>query len=145
MDLDRRSLLLGAAVGAGAFAAAKPALAVGPNPFMGAAIARYAAQPLSASCLVDAADPRGPWTAAYNQNAALFVGSAIKSFILAQFMRDVEAERLVEEAPQTVDDSIRSLGSPVFRHLTGNVPGTSVLEAMIAHSDNTATDIAMKA
>ena len=70
----------------------------------------------------------------------LFVGSAIKTFILAQYLRDVEAGRLAENAQMTIDDSVRSLSSPVFLKLTGTTPAVSVLEAMIAHSDNTATD-----
>jgi beta-lactamase class A len=44
-----------------------------------------------------------------------------------------------------IDDSVRSLSSPVFLDLTGTTPAVSVLEAMIAHSDNTATDVAMGA
>ena len=35
------------------------------------------------------------------------------------------------------------LSSPVFLNLTGTTPARSVLEAMIAHSDNTATDVAI--
>jgi beta-lactamase class A len=44
-----------------------------------------------------------------------------------------------------IDDSVRSLSSPVFLKLSGTTPAVSVLEAMIAHSDNTATDVAMGA
>jgi beta-lactamase class A len=38
---------------------------------------------------------------------------------------------------------VRTAGSPVFEQLTGTTPARSVLEAMITHSDNTATDIAL--
>src|SRR5262249_5282526 len=44
-----------------------------------------------------------------------------------------------------VDDAVRSPSSPVFLNLSGTTPARSVLEAMIAHSDNTATDIALGA
>src|SRR3989338_2987273 len=44
-----------------------------------------------------------------------------------------------------IDDSVRSLSSPVFLNLTGTTPARSVLEAMITHSDNTATDAALAA
>ncbi len=43
-----------------------------------------------------------------------------------------------------VDDSVRSLVSPVLQNLTGTTQARCALEAMIAHSDNTATDVAMK-
>ncbi len=39
---------------------------------------------------------------------------------------------------------MRSLVSPVLQNLTGTTQARSALEAMIAHSDNTATDVAMK-
>ena len=40
---------------------------------------------------------------------------------------------------------VRSLSSPVFLNLTRHVEARNVLEAMIAHSDNTATDVALAA
>ncbi len=72
----------------------------------------------------------------------LFVASAIKTFILCQYLRDVESGALLEEQLK-VDDSVRTDGSPVLGKLTGETTARSVLEAMIAHSDNTATDIAL--
>src|SRR3954471_13654590 len=109
-----------------------------------AAIDRFAALP-AASCLVVADHPARPWRVSHQPAARLFIGSAIKTFILAQYLRDVEAGRLTEDAEMTLDDSVRSLSSPVFLKLSGTVPARSVLEAMIAHSDNTATDMAMAA
>jgi beta-lactamase class A len=73
----------------------------------------------------------------------MFVGSAIKTFILARFLKDVEEGRLTEDAQVPIDDRVRSLSSQTFLKLTGSVPARIVLEAMIAHSDNTATDAAM--
>jgi beta-lactamase class A len=109
-----------------------------------AAIKRFATLP-SASCLVVVDRPGKPWQASYRPSERLFVGSAVKTFILAQYLRDVEAGRLAEDTPMAIDDSVRSLSSPVFLRLTGTTPAVSVLEAMIAHSDNTATDVAMAA
>jgi beta-lactamase class A len=57
----------------------------------------------------------------------------------------VEAGKLAEDTQMAIDDSVRSLSSPVFLKLTGTTPAMSVLEAMIAHSDNTATDVAIAA
>jgi beta-lactamase class A len=72
-----------------------------------------------------------------------FVASAIKTFILCQFLRDVEAGRYSEDDQLAVNDDVRFTDSPVLLNLTGTTPGRSILEAMIAHSDNTATDIAL--
>lgn len=120
-----------------------------------AAIDRFAKLPVtSASCFVDAGSL---WSLGHNQTAPLFVGSAVKTFILAQYLRSVEAGRLREDSACVIDDDVRSFSSPVFGDrsldgmpapdlaLTGKTPARSVLEAMIAHSDNTATDVALAA
>ena len=73
----------------------------------------------------------------------LFVASAIKTFIVTQYLRDVEAGRLSLDEQLPVDDSVRTSDSPVLLNLTGTTWARSVLEAMISHSDNTATDIAL--
>lgn len=75
----------------------------------------------------------------------LFVGSAVKTFILAQYLRDVETGRLSEDTQMAVGPEVWSPGSPVLLRLQGTTSAKSVLEAMIAHSDNTATDIALNA
>jgi beta-lactamase class A len=73
----------------------------------------------------------------------LFVASTIKTFIVCQYLRDVEAGRLSEDEQLSVDDSVRNVPSPVFLNLTGTTWARSILEASITHSDNTATDIAL--
>ena len=77
-------------------------------------------------------------------SSQLFVASAIKTFILCQYLRDVESGALSEDEQLPVDDSVRTDGSPVLKELTGTTPARSILEAMITHSDNTATDIALR-
>jgi beta-lactamase class A len=62
--------------------------------------------------------------------------------VLGQYLRDVEAGRLDEDEQLAIDDSVRMLGSPAFIELGGTTEARVVLEAMIAHSDNTATDLA---
>lgn len=109
-----------------------------------AAVERFAKLP-SASCLIVAEHPTAPWQVSHLPSARLFVGSALKTFILAQFLRDVEQGRLSESQEVKVDDAVRSASSPVFLGLTGTTSAKIVLEAMIAHSDNTATDIAIGA
>ena len=88
--------------------------------------------------------PGQPWERSYNADQPLFAASGVKCFILAKFLQDVEDGRLSEDTLEPVNDGNRALGSPVFLHLTGRVPARSALEAMIAHSDNTGTDIALK-
>jgi beta-lactamase class A len=110
-----------------------------------AAVDRFARLPATNSGLVVAEHSSTPWQVAHDPRARLFVGSAIKTFILAQFLRDVEAGRLSEDSQLKIDDAVRSLSSPVFLHLTGTTSARIVLEAMIAHSDNTATDVALAA
>jgi beta-lactamase class A len=91
------------------------------------------------------------WQGQYRPDAPLFVGSAIKTFILARFLQKVEAGDLSEGELLPVDDGIRSLVSPVFganadasANLNGKATARTALEAMISHSDNTGTDMALK-
>jgi beta-lactamase class A len=114
-----------------------------PGPAVKAAVDRFAELP-GASCAV-IADTKEPWTAAYKASERRFVGSALKTFILARYLQDVEEGRLTLDRQLAVDDGHRTLNSPVFLNLTGTTAATSVLEAMITHSDNSATDIAMAA
>ena len=77
------------------------------------AIVRFAA---TSNCLVQVDAPTTPWTAAYKPDLQLFVGSAVKTFILAQFLRDAEAGRegLSESQLCEVSDVLRSPGSRRF-------------------------------
>ena len=107
------------------------------------AVDGFAKLPVTTSCLIVVGHPAGPWTVSHDPAARLFVGSAVKTFILAAYLCEVEAGRLSEDQQIAIDDNIRSFSSPVFRHLTGTTEARSALEAMIAHSDNTATDAAL--
>ena len=44
----------------------------------------------------------------------LFVASTIKTFIVCQYLRDVESGRLSEDEQVSVDDNVRTESSPVF-------------------------------
>ncbi|MFI4999011.1 MAG: serine hydrolase [Reyranellales bacterium] len=144
MKLPRRNLA-GLAISAlAAPAIARSAVARDASQGVQSAISRFAALP-AASCLVVADHPTMPWQASHAPATRLFVGSAVKTFILAQYLREVEAGRLTEDQQMTIDDTVRSPSSPVFLNLTGTTAARNVLEAMIAHSDNTATDVALAA
>ncbi|MCW5733370.1 MAG: serine hydrolase [Enhydrobacter sp.] len=93
------------------------------------------------------------WSTDVKADKRMFVGSAVKSFILAEFLR----QNLSQDELARIDESVRSISSPVFGDeilggkrdpevkLEGLTPFRTVLEAMISHSDNTATDAALAA
>jgi beta-lactamase class A len=145
MNRDRRRML---ALGASALAAPvliKPVVAADGAARAQAAVERFARIPATASGLVAVDHSSASWRAAHDPTARLFIGSAVKTFILAQYLREVEAGRLTEVQQVKVDDAVRSVSSPVFLNLTGTTQARSALEAMITHSDNTATDITLAA
>jgi beta-lactamase class A len=99
------------------------------------------------------------WSATLNPGELLFCASAFKVFVLAEFLRQAEAEldpassvplaaQLDEQLAQelVLDESVFSPSAPVFNppHLTGKVTARTTLEAMISHSDNTAADMALE-
>ena len=138
--MDRRALLALPALGLLARSAGAQTL---DTTSIESALARFTALPGSTSYVVEAERTPSPWRAEHLPQAPMFVGSAIKTFILATYLRETEAGRLSEDEQLPIDDSIRSLSSPVFLRLTGTTTARSVLEAMITHSDNTATDVAL--
>lgn len=93
------------------------------------------------------------WEAGAQSEQTMFVGSAVKTFMLAEYLRS----DLSETAVMGIDDGIRSISSTVFGDqslagepapdlkLDGETLARSVLEAMISHSDNTATDAILAA
>ena len=108
------------------------------------AIADFAKmEPRTCSALVRVDAPTGTWSAGHNADARLFVGSAVKTFILAEFLRQAEAGTVAQNEPCEIDDRFRSLSSPVFGRLSGMSTYGHALDAMIAYSDNMATDIAL--
>lgn len=109
---------------------------------LGPALQRFMALPGTKSYLIHAGPGGAFGRIAHRPNLLLFTASAYKTFVLAQYLRDVEAGRLTEDEQLAIDDSVRTPGSPVFLKLAGNTSARSVLEAMITHSDNIATDIA---
>jgi beta-lactamase class A len=104
----------------------------------------FLALPGKKSAEVDVGDPQKPWRSAYAADVPLFCGSCFKTFVLASYLQEIEAGRLSGAEQLDIDDSVRSVGGGVFDHLSGTATARNVLEAMIAHSDNTATDVAMR-
>jgi beta-lactamase class A len=108
------------------------------------ALRRYLALPGTKSYLIHAGQGGSVGRLAHRPDLFLFTASAYKTFVLGQYLRDVEAGRLVEDAQLAIDDSVRMISSPVFLELAGTTQARSVLDAMIAYSDNTATDLATR-
>lgn len=137
--MDRRAFGARTAAALAGIAAAGPAWARSPARSLDTPLRIFKSFPGSTSFRIDV---DGRELISDSASRQLFVASAIKTFILCQYLRDVDAGgRLEEQLP--VNDSVRTDGSPVFARLTGETAARSILEAMIAHSDNTATDIAL--
>lgn len=142
--MQRRTLvtLAGATAAAAGSTAALAAQDSGVGGDFSAALRRYLALPGTKSYLIHAGPDGSLGRVAHRPSLVLFTASAYKTFVLGQYLRDVEAGLLSEDEPLAIDDGVRTLGSPVFLYLAGATPARSVLEAMITHSDNIATDIA---
>jgi beta-lactamase class A len=144
--MDRRQfikltgLAAAASASAGSMADAKAAEEAGARDLLAA----FLALPGTKGVQIDVDAPSGILRVQHSANAPLFCGSCFKTFVLATYLQEVEAGRLTLSEQLPIDNAIRSVGGNVFDHLTGTAPARVVLEAMIAHSDNTATDVAMR-
>jgi beta-lactamase class A len=114
------------------------------DPALTAAAGTLTGLPGQTAMLFEAEGPKGRLRVAHREAAPIFVGSAVKTFILAAYLMAVEQGRLSLAEQLPVDDGVRSPVSPVFGNLTGTAPAVVALEAMITHSDNTATDMAIR-
>ena len=126
----------------GADAGSSDMLRSGISGDLGAALRRYLALPGTKSYLVHAGPGGALGQLSHHPGRFLFTASAYKTFVLGQYLRDVEAGRLSEDEQVAIDDGVRMFSSPVFLELDGTTQARSVLDAMIAYSDNTATDLA---
>jgi beta-lactamase class A len=150
--MRRREFLASTALLAGSVAVCAPAWAADDS--TGAAadahgavphlLKEFLALPGTKSAQIDVDSAVNAWRATHEPDAPLFCGSCFKTFVLAAYLQEVEGGRLDESEQLAVDDGVRSVSSSVFEHLTGTTMARNALEAMIAHSDNTATDVAMK-
>jgi len=84
-----------------------------------------------------------------NSSKMLFIGSAIKTFILCEALRQADSPNVVQTITKqqvALDSSVWTADSATFNppHLSGMVSERTALEAMIMHSDNTGTDMSLK-
>jgi beta-lactamase class A len=138
--LATASTLAATAVTGGALAADNTGTGSGSD--LNGALQRFLALPGTKSYLIHVGQGGSLGQIAHHPNSFLFTASAYKTFVLGQYLRDVEAGLLSEDEQLAIDDSVRMTASPVFLNLAGTTTASSVLEAMITHSDNTATDLA---
>ena len=87
--------------------------------------------------------------AALNPRQRMFCGSSIKAFVLCEALRQIDSPDVVAKLSATqlpLDKTVWSPSSSVFNppHLSGIVSERTALDAMISHSDNTATDMVLK-
>jgi beta-lactamase class A len=84
-----------------------------------------------------------------NSSQRMFVASTMKSVILCERLRQLDSptvEKQIAEHELALDESVWSPGSPIFNPpaLSGLVSERTAMEAMVVHSDNTATDMVLK-
>jgi beta-lactamase class A len=96
-----------------------------------------------------AANGKPEFLVEHNASKPMFVGSAIKTFILCESLRQVDSPTVVQSitAQQlSLDASVWNLDSATFNppNLIGKISQRTALEAMIIHSDNTGTDMCIK-
>jgi beta-lactamase class A len=143
--------LTGAAAAAITVSRALPARAHSTGPLHHLAdhiLARFATLPgKHALCIVSPAVRGSDFEVSLNPDTALFCGSAFKAFVLAEYMRRIDAGNASVQELLTLDSNVWSLSAPVLTPypgtLTGQINARTVLDAMISRSDNTATDMAM--
>ena len=107
-----------------------------------AALQRFMALPGTKSYVVHVGRDGSEGRIVQQPDLTMFIASGYKTFLLGQYLIDVEAERRSEEDQLAIDDTVRDFGSPVFENLVGTTTARSVMEAMMTHSDNTATNAA---
>jgi beta-lactamase class A len=98
---------------------------------LAAALQSFHALPGTKSYLIRAGQGGSLGHVAHQPRRFMFTASAYKTFVLGQYLREVEAGLLSEDEQLAIDDSVRMLGSPVLLGLTGATTAQSVLEAMI--------------
>ena len=84
-----------------------------------------------------------------HERRRMFVASTIKSLIWCGRLRQLDSptiEKQVTEHELALNENVWSPGSTIFNppHLPGLVSERTAMEAMVIHSDNTATDMVLK-
>ncbi len=149
---SRREFFVGAAATIGTMPLAMPAMAWGKGGISPQAILEiFESLPgnLAIKIHAPATDGKPEFLVESNSSKMLFVGSAIKTFVLCEALRQADSSDVVNTITTkqlALDASVWNLDSASFNppNLSGTVSERTALEAMIVHSDNTATDMSLK-
>jgi beta-lactamase class A len=144
-----------AALGAVPFVASSPALAARPSQrrdFSREALLRlFAGLPGEVALKIVAPPANGDrgLSVAHRSGKRMFVGSAIKTFVLCENLRQADSPDVVATLSGRFLDlnaSVWSADSQTLNppNMIGQISQRTALEAMILHSDNTATDMSIK-
>src|SRR5258705_215003 len=151
MAHSRRGFLTGAAATIGAMPLARPAMGQKSGLSSDAILALFKSLPgdVAIKIFAPAANGKAEFLVESNASKTMFVGSAIKTFILCEALRQADSPNVVQtlKAKQlSLDASVWSVDSTIFNppNLIGKVSQRTALEAMILHSDNTGTDMSIK-
>jgi beta-lactamase class A len=151
MAHSRRRFLTGAAATIGSMPLALPAMAEKSGLSGDAILSLFKSLPgdVAVKIFAPAGNGKPEFLVESNALKMMFVGSAIKTFILCEALRQADSANVVRTltAKQlTLDASVWSVDSATFNppNLIGKVSQRTALEAMILHSDNTGTDMSIK-
>lgn len=157
MTVSRRGLVLGGLaagaapllIGSGEAQAARSLPGGSPG---GKILKLFADLPGTVAVKIDAPATRRGQGLQVSLNAArrMFVGSAIKTFVLCEAFRQADSPEVLDTITArqlSLDPSVWSPDAPSFNppNMIGQVTERTAMEAMIMHSDNTATDMMLKA
>ena len=144
MDNSRRDFLKSTARAAAVMTLPATASAMAHRPISvspASIAARFQGLPgdLGWKILVTRPDRSTAFVAGQDAGRRLFAASAIKTFVLAEALRQFDSDDIkhrLEQQELVLDSSIWSLGSPIFNppDLSGTVSARTALEAMITRS-----------
>jgi beta-lactamase class A len=154
---SRRGFMVGAAAAIGTMPLGRPAVAAekvtgqepGTSPEEILALFKSLPGDVAVKIYAPAVNGKPEFRVDSNSAKTMFVGSAIKTFILCETLRQADSPNVVQtlSAQQLpLDASVWSVDSATFNppNLIGKVSHRTALEAMIMHSDNTGTDMSIK-
>jgi beta-lactamase class A len=148
---SRRGFLTGVAAAIGTAPLTRPAMGQKSGVSSDAILALFKSLPgdVGIKIFAPAVNGKPEFLVESNASKTMFVGSAIKTFILCEALRQADSPGVVQtlKAKQlSLDASVWSVDSTIFNppNLIGKVSQRTALEAMILHSDNTATDMSIK-
>jgi beta-lactamase class A len=152
MSQSRRTFLTGAAAVLGSVPLALPALTAAEDDVPPQEIVKLFSNlpgEVAVKIFAPAVQGKPGLLVEFNSSKRMFVGSAIKTFVLAEALRQADSPDVVQtisEKQLALDASVWSVDSATFNppNLIGMVSERTALEAMILHSDNTGTDMSFK-